>query len=140
MITFFSAVLYASLFAWSFFQYPADSASIDSFQIVQFFDQYAMYAGIGFALLSFVGILILKGLLSLFRVRSSMKLDALLIFVGYLPWGLFAYQLLYREPRYANIAKAIIEYLAFPMGIAALGCLVLSLLMFTKSFFRPSSS
>jgi hypothetical protein len=134
-----SSVVYALLFLITSKVFPADPSSIDSYSIVQVFDQYASYAGLGFALLSLLLMLILTGIFSLLGLKKNRFKKPLLVFLGFAPWAVFGYQLIYREPRYANIAKAIIEYLGEPMLYSSLILMGFGVLLFVTAFKKPSS-
>jgi len=119
---------------------PADPSGISSFSIVEFFDQYAAYAGVALALLSLLVMILLYGLLAMVKLNRRRATRPLLVILGFLPWVVFGYQLLYREPRYANIAKAIIEYLGEPMLYSGLIVVAISLLWLVFGSFKKSTS
>lgn len=140
MMLFLSSLIYALSF-WGFSTLlVADSSSIDSYSIVQFFDQYAQYTGVGIAIVSLLGMLIGRLVLALFKLHKRRFTNSLLVMLGFAPWLAFGYQLLYREPRYANIAKAIIEYLGEPMLYSSIVLVVFGALLFAFAFFKKPSS
>lgn len=136
VLMFFSSLLFAALFWLISFQYPADPGSIDSYRIVEIFQQYAAFAGIVLGFLSLLLMAGLSGIFSLLGMGESRFKKPVVIILGFSPWAAFGYQLVYREPRYANIAKAIIEYLGEPMLYAGLALVGLGLLWLVISVFR----
>lgn len=94
---------------------PAETADISSYSILEFFKKYSHYAGVGIGLLAFLSMLILMGLATLFRLKNNRFFMPIILILGFFPWLIFGYQLVFVEPRYANLAKAIIAFLGQPM-------------------------
>lgn len=141
MSIFLSSLLCAGIFWLVSTQMPADASTIDSYSITQFFDQYAAFAGAVMGLISLLGMLIAKGFLALFKTGKSRVTNSILIILGFAPWAAFGYQLVYREPRYANIAKAIIEYLGEPLLYSALATVGFGILLLIISLIKkPKTS
>ena len=111
LMPFLAFVLFALLFAGFSVGLKPDVAGIDNGQVVEIFKKWTPLAGAVFGLLSMLGMYIVR----LFGFRKFRLGGPLLLMLGYAPWLAFGYQLAYREPRYAMIAKAIITFLGKPM-------------------------
>lgn len=127
IVPFLSLLVFAGLFFGYTQYFPPVTDDINNSQILGIFQQYASYAGAALGVLS----MILMYLLYLFRLRSP----GLLLILGYVPWLAFGYDLVYVEPRYAEIAKAIISFLGEPMLYSSAVMVGLGLLWFIISLF-----
>lgn len=97
-------------------------------QLLDIAHRYASFVGVALGLATFLvtGIVYLIARLIL---KKPSRLAALVItMLGYAPWLVFGWDLVYREPRYAEVARAIITYLGKPMLYSAAivcGCALL---------------
>lgn len=137
---FLSALLFALVFFLVTQQMPADPSGITNSTMVTLFEQYTPYGGLAFGLLSLLLIALLAGIFRLVGFSRFRFARPLLVILGFAPWAAFGYQLVYREPRYATIAKAIIEYLGEPLLYAGSALVGVGILWFVVTLFRPSSS
>lgn len=117
------------------------ATDLTNYQLLDLGNKYAQFAGAAFGLASFLVIGIVYLLIRLFIKAPQRRLVAhILTVLGYAPWLVLGYDLVYREPRYAQVAIAIIDYLGQPMffsaaivcGIALLG-MVLGLVLKKRS-------
>ena len=118
ILPFLVFLLFAGLFFAGTKVFPANVADIYNEQVLSLFPKYVPFAGFAFGFLSLLGMYILYALRGLFGLKGSRLAMPLLLFLGYAPWAAFGYQLAFREPRYAMIAKAIIEFAGKPMLLA----------------------
>ena len=135
-----AALVFALLFFLVTQQMPADPTGITNSTIVTLFEQYTPYGGLAFGLLSLLLIAILAGFFRLVGLSKTRFSRPVLVVLGFAPWAAFGYQLVYREPRYAIIAKAIIEFLGEPLLYAGSALVGVGVLWLIVSFFKPSSS
>jgi hypothetical protein len=135
-----AALVFALLFFLVTQQMPADPTGITNSTIVTLFEQYTPYGGLAFGLLTLLLIAILAGFFRLVGLSKTRFSRPVLVVLGFAPWAAFGYQLVYREPRYAIIAKAIIEFLGEPLLYAGSALVGVGVLWLIVSFFKPSSS
>ncbi len=136
LMPFLAFLLFAVLFFAVTKVFPADTAGLDN---IGLFQKYSPYGGATFGLLSMIGMYIVYGLCALFRLTRFRVTAPILLILGYAPWAAFGYQLVFREPRYATIAKMIIAFAGKPLlytggAIVALG-LVWLLITLIKPLF-----
>jgi hypothetical protein len=112
---FLAFLAFALLFAGLSLGLRPDLAGIDNAQIVTLFKKWTPLAGVALGFLSMIGMYLVR----LFGFRKLRLGGPILLILGYAPWLAFGYQLAYREPRYATIAKAIIAFLGKPMLYAS---------------------
>lgn len=135
---FLAALVFALLFFLVTQQMPADPSSITNSTIVTLFEQYTPYGGLVFGLLSLLLIALLAGIFRLVGLSKTRFSRPLMVTLGFAPWAAFGYQLVYREPRYATIAKAIIEYLGEPLLYAGSVLVGVGVLCLVVALFKPS--
>ncbi len=87
---------------------------ITSFKIKELFDKYAIYSWIIVAFLSIILLFILN-ISTRYIKKYKAYYQLFLVSLSLLPWYLFANQLVYHENRYADISKAIISYIWYPL-------------------------
>lgn len=110
---------------------PVLMKTIENANIKNFFIKYNQYFGIGFGL----GSLLLAYLLLLIgKLAGFARLWYLMTMLSVVPWLVLALQLIYREERYTDLARALIVYSAWPMLIATLVVLVVSLGFFKRAY------
>lgn len=120
-------------FAGAFFAFSKSSVKpvpdITNYRLLEYGPKYGPFAGVALGLAAFLATGVVYLVIRLIRKRPSRPVALVLTAVGYSAWLLFGYDLVYREPRYAEVARAIITYLGKPMlysaavvvGAAALG-------------------
>jgi|GEM_PF-2096945 len=126
-------ILFALLFAGFSFGLKPDVTGIDNDEVIKLFKQWTPLAGAAFGFLSMLGMYIVR----LFGFRKFRLGGPILLILGYAPWMAFGYQLAYREPRYAMVAKAIIAFGGKPMlyasgAMVGLGVLFCFVVLFRK--------
>jgi len=132
---FLALLVFAGLYFAVFKLFPASVADIDSERILAPFQKYGAYAGAGVGLLSMLGMYIVYIFRSLFHLNRFGFSAPFVLMLGYAPWAAFGYQLVYREPRYATIAKAIISFMGRPLLYASSAMVILGFLwLLTASF------
>ena len=101
---------------------------IDSFKIKDFFEKYYIYSWI---IISFLSVLLffILNIFTRFVKNYKVYFQLLLISISLLPWYIFANQLVYHENRYANIAKAIISYIWYPLLITIKDFIVILIIL-----------
>jgi hypothetical protein len=119
---------YVLLLAWiayaaAFFVFSKTTvkaaADITNYQLLDYGPKYGPFAGAAFGLAAFLATGLVY-LIARFFVRDARRLLAcVLTMLGYGVWLLFGWDLVYREPRYAEVARAIITYLGKPMLYSA---------------------
>jgi hypothetical protein len=93
--------------------------------ILNIFEKYSAFFGIGLALLSMLLSYILILLKKLFRLGRLAILNPFVLILAYMSWLIFAIQLKYFENRYTDIAKAVIDFSATPMLYASIAVIAL---------------
>lgn len=132
---FLAFLLFALLFAGFSFVLKPDLMGISSGEMVDLFKKWTPLGGAAFGFLSMIGMYIVR----LFGFRKFRLGGPILLILGYAPWLAFGYQLAYREPRYAMIAKAIISFLGKPMLFASGVMVGLGILFFIVVLVRGIS-
>lgn len=105
------------------------SADITDAELLDIAHRYASFAGAAIGLVAFLASGIIYLAIRLARKEPSRLAALLLTLMGYAPFIVFGWDLVYREPRYAEVARAVITYLGKPMlysaaivcGLALLG-------------------
>ncbi|HPO05950.1 MAG TPA: hypothetical protein PLQ36_02460 [Candidatus Gracilibacteria bacterium] len=105
-------------------------------QILKIFSQYQPYFGAGFALISLICTFLLVSILRIFGKTHRFISSPLLSIGIFGGWAGFAYQLLHFEPRYTEIAKAIISFCGSPLWIASLSLAILSIIWLIINIFK----
>jgi hypothetical protein len=110
---------------------------IDTGDMLDKFQKYSPFAGAAFGILSMLLMYILYIFRRLFRLHKTRYSAPVVLILGYAPWLIFGYQLAFREPRYAMIARAIIAFGGVQMFYSScvmvgLGILWLIVMPFTK--------
>ena len=132
---FLAFLLFALLFAGFSLGLKPDMTGISNGEMVDLFKKWTPLAGTVFGFLSLLGMYIVR----LFGFRKFRLGGPILLILGYAPWMAFGYQLAYREPRYAMIAKAIIAFLGKPMLYASGTMVGLGALFFIVVLIRRHS-
>jgi len=109
------AILFAAVFLGASFLLKTETPEIQNQLILEIFKKWSPYVGIVFGLLS----MILMYLLWLFGLRKIKIGFSIALIIAYIPWIIFGYELVYKEPRYTEIATAIIIFLGKPMLYAS---------------------
>lgn len=111
-------VFAAAFFAFSKTMVVAPT-DVTNYQVLEIADRYASYVGVALGLVTFLVTGLVYLVLRLFRVKA-LRIAALdVTALGYGVWLAFGYDLVYLEPRYAEVARAIITYLGKPMLYSA---------------------
>lgn len=97
-------------------------------EIVGIFQKYGVYAGLIIAFLSMLIMYVLYGIKKLVRLGKLGIINPIILALSFLPWYLFANQLVYHEKRYTDIARGLISFLGEPMLDATYLIFILSLL------------
>jgi len=111
------------VYAGAFFafskMYVKPAADITNYQLLGIANKYASYVGAVLGLAAFLVTGIVYLVLRLIRRKPSRFVALILSALGYAPWLVLGYDLVYLEPRYAEVARAIITYLGKPMFYSA---------------------
>lgn len=87
---------------------------ITNIKIINIFEKYYIYAGFVFGFLSAIFFVILNLFSKL--LKKIIPCPRLLIsFIVILPWYFVAHNLVFKEPRNVDYARAIISYIAYPL-------------------------
>ncbi len=116
-------ILFAGVYYVSYQMLSPAPTDIDSTKILDIFDKYAQYFGFALAILSLLLWYVLYGIKSLLRLGKCSLVNPLTYLLGVVLWGALAYQIYFREPRFTNIGRAIIDYVAAPLWYT---CVVLA--------------
>lgn len=87
---------------------------IENSEIRSIFEKYYLFSGLIFGLLSGILFLVLN-IFSRLAKKVSFYFKFAIIFASIIPWYLFARQLVFKENRFADYAKAIISYIGYPL-------------------------
>ncbi len=139
LLPFLAMLLFAALFFAATRMVPAQTAGIENARVIALFEKYLPLTGVAFGLLSLLLMYLLFGLKALLGMGRSGLGAPVVLMLGYAPWAAFGYQLLYREPRYAMIAKAIIAFLGQPLMLSGMAMTGLGLVWFFFRLFKRAS-
>ncbi len=125
-------IIYAATYFLVFKKMVKDVPDVTNWQLLDIAHKYGPFIGAALGLAAFLATEIVYVFALLFRVKARRGMALLLTIPAYAVWAAFGYDLTYREPRYAEVAKAIITYTGKPMlyaavavmGLAALGLLL----------------
>ena len=137
------------IFAFAYYLNFNNIARIDdvtSSQLLQIFNTYGVYVGLGLGFLSLLVGYILIGIKKLFRLSKFSVVSPIILALTYLPWYFFGTELA-KEPRYTDIARLVLDFLVGPIRNASVFMLYLSgfwllliiLVMLIKKF-KPGKS
>lgn len=115
------AVIYYLVY-WFIGPAPED---IDSEKILNVFETYGQYFGFALAILSLLLWYVLYGIKSLLRLGKYSLVNPVTYLLGVGLWGILSYQIYFNEPRFTNIGRAIIDYVAQPLWYT---CVVLAII------------
>lgn len=107
-------LLLAAVATASYFFLKPTGADISNSEIIRIFTLIGWFTGLAITVLSLILFGVLKLLQKIFGLSASLMASALVLLLSILPWLIFSWVLL-GEPRYTNIAKAIIDFIARPM-------------------------
>ncbi len=124
------------LFALAFFliylggqgSLPLETKDIVNQKVMKIFTAWTPYLGIVFAFLSYLVYLTLGGIKRLVGLKRFVSINPFLLGAAILPWLVFARQLVYFEPRYTDIARALISFVGEPLLAASIFGLILAAL------------
>jgi len=117
---FLAMILFAAVYFVAYQMIAPESTDISNLKILGIFDKYAQYFGFGLAFLSLLLWYVLYGLKSLLRLGKFRLVNSITYLLGLLPWGIFSYQMVFKEPRYTDIARAVIDHVAQPLWYTVL--------------------
>lgn len=109
------------------------AADITNYDILNIFNTYSSYTGIGLGLISFLVAGVIYLIVRLILRGPSLAAASLITALGFAPWLIFGWDLVYREPRYAEVARAIITYLGKPMLYSAVIVCSVTIVIFVCS-------
>jgi len=105
---------------------PTGISDITNQAIINIFTKYAPYVGWLAGIISLVIFYILVLIKRIAHLTKFIILNPLLLALSFLPWYLFSRQLIFFEPRFTDIARAIISYIGEPLLVASKGAGILS--------------
>jgi hypothetical protein len=122
-----SAGWYVLLLAWplyggAFFALERGvkpAADVTNGELLAIFGKWSPLFGFALGLASLLASSIVYLIVRLIMRRPSRAAAAFLTALAYAPWLVFGSDLVYREKRYAELARAIITYLGKPMLVSA---------------------
>lgn len=127
------------LFAAAFFVFSKTSvkpaADITNGELIGYAAKFGPFVGAALGLLSFLASGLVYLIVRLFVKSRRLAAASLLTVLGFAPWLVLGYDLVYREPRYAEVARAIITYLGKPMLYASAAVCGLALVVFLPALF-----
>ncbi|NUJ97927.1 hypothetical protein HGA92_04035 [Candidatus Gracilibacteria bacterium] len=124
--------IFLAFFYASFFIFGNKELNIQNFQMHDIFEKYGIYFPLVFGIVALVGTL----LLFLIKIIFRLNLLVVSIIIYLLVYGFllaFGIQLKYFEPRYTDIAIALIDNYALPLIIASSASIIFT---FIFSFFK----
>lgn len=120
-----------SLIFFGVYAYLAPSAKdIANEKVLEIFGSYSKFVGIAFGFLSMLGAYILFLIKKLVFKKKFAFINPLILAAVYLPWFLFARQLVYFENRYTDIARGVITYVGEPLWYSSIAVFGLAGLWF----------
>lgn len=139
----FTPLLVWVLFAGIFFGISASRTpfvgDISSQQILDIFVKYARFAGAVLGLLSMVIMYILYIIRRILRLHKNSFSTPVILILSLLPWLIFGYQLVFREPRFTALARALISFFGEPMLYTSCALVGLSVLWLIVLPFKKHS-
>jgi len=134
---FFVWILFAGIFFGFSVRFSPNITDITNQEILDIFTKYARFCGIVFGLLSMIAMYLLYTIRRIFRLHKNRFSTPIIMILSLSPWLVFGYQLVFREPRYTVLGRAIISFFGEPMfytssALLALGVVWLLILPFKK--------
>ena len=118
-VLFLAWVVYAAAFFEFSKTLVKDAPDVTNGQMLDLAHRYAAFLGVGLGLVSFLVVGLVYLIARLVMRKSSRLVALVLTALGYAPWLVFGWDLVYREPRYSEVARAIITYTGKPMFYSA---------------------
>jgi len=130
-------LLFASIFLGLSLRFSPNITDITNQKILDIFTKYARFCGIVFGLLSLTIMYVLYIFRRIFRLHKNRFSVPIIMILSLIPWLVFGYQLVYREPRYTVLGRAFISFFGEPMfytsiALAGLSIIWLLILPFKK--------
>ncbi len=124
--------IFLAFFYASFFIFWNKELNIQNFQMHDIFEKYWIYFPLVFGIVALIGTLLLFLIKIIFRL-NLLVVSIIIYLLVY--WFLLAFgiQLKYFEPRYTDIAIALIDNYALPLIIASSASIIFT---FIFSFFK----
>jgi hypothetical protein len=129
---FFLIFIFLAFFYASFFIFWNKELNIQNFQMYDIFQKYWIFFPLIFGILALVSILLLFLIKSIFRL-NFLLINIIIYLLVYWFFLAFGIQLKYFEPRYTDIAVALIDNYALPLIIASSASIIF---VFIFSFFK----
>lgn len=129
----FFALAYYVFFKSSLPSLLAEAGDISNPKILDAFTRFGAYAGVIMAFLSALIYLVLALIRRFVGGKNIHLLSPFMFALSVLPWYFFARELVYNEPRYTDIGRAIITFVGGPALITVGTMLVFSALWFLIS-------
>lgn len=111
------------VFAGAFYAFSkgldTTASDITNYELLEIADKYANYVGVALGLVAYLATGVVYLILRLFRLKNLRVVALALTAAGYSAWLALGYDLVYREPRYTQIANVIITYTGKPMLYSA---------------------
>jgi hypothetical protein len=123
------AIIFAVIFGVITIIMPADVKAFADEEKVMMAVKYILFGGLPFALLSLIGMYVAYGILGLVGLKKNRIRAPLIISLGFIPWLIFGYNLVYLESRYTLVAKIIIDLLGKPLLYAGAAATVLGAIL-----------
>jgi hypothetical protein len=131
------SLLFLGLFVAVFYLQKPTTLAVDNATIKMIVTKYGAASGTVLALLGLLIMYFIAGIKRIVGLRRFRILNPLVVLVVALPALAFGWELLYKEPRYTDIARAIIGYLAQPLFLSSLVISALALLWLVLLLLRP---
>lgn len=133
-------LLFAGIFFGLSLRFAPNITDIDNQKILDIFTKYARFCGIVFGLLSLVIMYVLYVFRRIFRLHKNRFSVPIIMILSLLPWLVFGYQLVFREPRYTTLGRAIISFFGEPMFYTSIALVGLSVLWLLILPFKKSNN
>ena len=124
------SILFTALFVATFYVQKPMGLTVNNDTIKKIFTVYGALAGPILAIIGLFLMYILAGIKRLVGLRAVRALDPTIVLLVSVPAFGFGYQLLYREPQYTDIARAIIGYLGRPLFYSSGALCIIALFWF----------
>jgi H+/gluconate symporter-like permease len=134
-------LLYAAACVAALFILKPTGGDIGNATILKIFKTYAIAMGPVLAFLSLILMYVINGMRRIVRLRRVRFLDPVTVLLGVSPWLIFGWELAYREKRYTDIARAIIDFVGRPVYFASVAvCVIAALWLLLCLFSRRKAS
>jgi len=111
----------------------AETRDIANSTISESFQKFSIFGGVIAALISLLVYYVLIAVKKIVGLKKIKFINPMLWILAVLPWYFFARQLVFDEPRYTDLARAIISYVGRPLYSASIAAIWFGILWLVVS-------